>query len=120
MRLKKELEKDIIYDNIIINNNNDDKKKKKNKRNKKNIESENNEENEREEIIEIEKKEIEYIPKILDMGGEWEIAGKKKKIKEEPNKILDLPKKEDNKNKSENLTKNNKTKKIKKKMCRNY
>ena len=111
---KKELEKDIIYDNIIINNNNDDKKKKKKKRNKTNIESENNEENEREEIIEIEKKEIEYIPKILDMGGEWEIAGKKKKIKEESNKILDLPKKEDNKNKSENLTKNKKNKKIKK------
>ena len=48
------------------------------------------------------------------MGGEWEIAGKKKKIKEESNKILDLPKKEDNKNKSENLTKNKKNKKIKK------
>ena len=37
------------------------------------------EEDEKEVIVEKEKIEIEFKPKVLDMGEEWEIAGKKKK-----------------------------------------
>ena len=63
-----EIEKKVLY-----NNNNDDEDPK--------------------EILEEEKIEI-IQPKVLDMGGEWEIAGKKKKkiekVKEEPKTIVGL------------------------------
>ncbi len=87
-----EIEKKVIY-----NNNEDD-----------------------DEIIEEEKIEI-IKPKVLDMGGEWEVAGKKKKkvekIQEDQKKVVVLPSKKGGaKNNTDNLTKtsgSNKTKKNK-------
>ena len=77
------VEKNFLYSSV----NNKKKKKKKKKEEVKEIPNE--EEEEKEEIIEKEKIEIEYKPKVLDMGEEWEVAGKKKKkiekIKEETN-----------------------------------
>ena len=90
------VEKNFLYSNI----NNKKKKKKKKKEEPKEIPNE--EEEEKEEIIEKEKIEIEYKPKVLDMGEEWEVAGKKKKkiekIKEEPKVIIkkEEPKKTNN------------------------
>ena len=97
-------------------------KKAKRKKKKKNIENdpeekENDDNQEKDEIIENEKLEIEIKPKVLDMGEEWEIAGKKKKkiekVKEEP-KILNLPKKEEPKNTNDinKSTGSNKAKKV--------
>ena len=97
-------------------------KKAKRKKKKKNIENdpeekENDDNQEKDEIIENEKLEIEIKPKVLDMGEEWEIAGKKKKkiekVKEEP-KILSLPKKEEPKNTNDinKSTGSNKAKKV--------
>ena len=93
---------------------NDNKKPKKKKKKKEKI-IEDDEKEEKEEIIEKEKVEIEIKPKVLDMGEEWEIAGKKKtkieKIKEEPKEINSNKKEEikslndTNKNKGSNKTK---------------
>ena len=89
-------EKNFLYSSV----NNKKKKKKKKKEEVKEIPNE--EEEEKEEIIEKEKIEIEYKPKVLDMGEEWEVAGKKKKkiekIKEEPKVIVkkEEPKKTNN------------------------
>ena len=90
-----EVEKKVIY-----NNNEDD------------------DEDENEEVIEEEKIEI-IKPKVLDMGGEWEVAGKKKKkvekIQEDPKKIVGLPsKKEGAKNNTDSLTKTSGSNKPKK------
>ena len=94
-------EKNFLYSNINT------KKTKKNKKKKEKIidnEPEEKEKEEKEEIIESEKAEIEIKPKVLDMGEEWEIAGKKKKkiekMKEEP-KVVNIPKKEEPKNTSD-------------------
>ena len=90
------VEKNFLYSSV----NNKKKKKKKKKEEVKEIPNE--EEEEKEEIIEKEKIEIEYKPKVLDMGEEWEVAGKKKKkiekIKEEPKVIVkkEEPKKTNN------------------------
>ena len=90
------VEKNFLYSSV----NNKKKKKKKKKEELKEIPNE--EEEEKEEIIEKEKIEIEYKPKVLDMGEEWEVAGKKKKkiekIKEEPKVIVkkEEPKKTNN------------------------
>ena len=104
------VEKNFLYS---VNDNKKPKKKKKKK--EKIIEDDEKEENE--EIIEKEKVEIEIKPKVLDMGEEWEIAGKKKtkieKIKEEPKEINSNKKEEikslndTNKNKGSNKTKKN-------------
>ena len=60
---------------------------------KKVLYNKNDDEEDPKEIIEEEKIEI-IQPKVLDMGGEWEIAGKKKKkvekMKEEPKTIVGL------------------------------
>ena len=81
-----------------------------------------NDEEEKEEIVE---EKIEIIqPKILDTGGEWEIAGKKKKkvekVKEEPKTIMGISSKKsgDVKNNTDSLIKfpgNNKASKNKNK-----
>ena len=77
----------------------------------------NDDDDEDEKIVE---EKIEIIkPKVLDMGGEWEVAGKKKKkvekAQEETKTIVGLPsKKGANKNNADNSTKmpeSNKSKK---------
>ena len=69
----------------------------------------NKEGNEDEKEIVEEEEKIEIKPKILDMGGEWEVAGKKKKkvekIQEDPKKIVGLPSKGDIKNNTDSLIK---------------
>ena len=102
---------EIVEKNFLYSNTNNKKRKKKRK--KEQVIETPNEEEEKEEIIEKEKTEIEFKPKVLDMGEEWEVAGKKKKkiekVKEEP-KII--PKIEDpKKNINEAKTSSNKSKK---------
>ena len=103
------VEKNFLYSSV----NNKKKKKKKKKEEVKEIPNE--EEEEKEEIIEKEKIEIEYKPKVLDMGEEWEVAGKKKKkiekIKEEPKVIV---KKEEPKKTNNDLSKTTGSNKSKK------
>ena len=69
----------------------------------------NKEGNEDEKEIVEEEEKIEIKPKILDMGGEWEVAGKKKKkvekVQEDPKKIVGLPSKGDIKNNTDSLIK---------------
>ena len=109
---KEEKEKPIIEDNKIeveeinvkveknfLYNVNDNKKPKKRKKKKEIIINDDDEKEEgKEEIIEKEKVEIEIKPKILDMGEEWEVAGKRKKkiekVKEEPKEIISNKKEE--------------------------
>ena len=86
-------EKNFLY------NVNDNKKPKKRKKKKEIIINDDDEKEEgKEEIIEKEKVEIEIKPKILDMGEEWEVAGKRKKkiekVKEEPKEIISNKKEE--------------------------
>ena len=126
---KEEKEKPIIEDNKIeveeinvkveknfLYNVNDNKKPKKRKKKKEIIINDEDEKEEgKEEIIEKEKVEIEIKPKILDMGEEWEVAGKRKKkiekVKEEPKEIISNKKEEI---KSLNDTNKNQGNKIKK------
>ena len=126
---KEEKEKPIIEDNKIeveeinmkveknfLYNVNDNKKPKKRKKKKEIIINDDDEKEEgKEEIIEKEKVEIEIKPKILDMGEEWEVAGKRKKkiekVKEEPKEIISNKKEEI---KSLNDTNKNQGNKIKK------
>ena len=87
------VEKNFLY------NVNDNKKPKKRKKKKEIIINDEDEKEEgKEEIIEKEKVEIEIKPKILDMGEEWEVAGKRKKkiekVKEEPKEIISNKKEE--------------------------
>ena len=87
------VEKNFLY------NVNDNKKPKKRKKKKEIIINDDDEKEEgKEEIIEKEKVEIEIKPKILDMGEEWEVAGKRKKkiekVKEEPKEIISNKKEE--------------------------
>ena len=108
---KEEKEKPIIEDNKIeveeinvkveknfLYNVNDNKKPKKRKKKKEIIINDDEKEEGKEEIIEKEKVEIEIKPKILDMGEEWEVAGKRKKkiekAKEEPKEIISNKKEE--------------------------
>ena len=103
------VEKNFLYSSV----NNKKKKKKKKKEEVKEIPNE--EEEEKEEIIEKEKIEIEYKPKVLDMGEEWEVAGKKKKkiekIKEEPKVIVKKEEPKKNNNDISKTTGSNKSKK---------
>ena len=104
------VEKNFLY------NVNDNKKAKKRKKKKEIIINDEDEKEEgKEEIIEKEKVEIEIKPKILDMGEEWEVAGKRKKkiekVKEEPKEIISNKKEEI---KSLNDTNKNQGNKIKK------
>ena len=104
------VEKNFLY------NVNDNKKPKKRKKKKEIIINDDDEKEEgKEEIIEKEKVEIEIKPKILDMGEEWEVAGKRKKkiekVKEEPKEIISNKKEEI---KSLNDTNKNQGNKIKK------
>ena len=98
--IEKEEVIEVVEKNFLYSSVNKKKKKKKKKEEVKEIPNE--EEEEKEEIIEKEKIEIEYKPKVLDMGEEWEVAGKKKKkiekIKEEPKVIVkkEEPKKTNN------------------------
>mgnify|MGYP002622325573 CR=1 FL=1 len=98
--IEKEEVIEVVEKNFLYSSVNKKKKKKKKKEEVKEIPNE--EEEEKEEIIEKEKIEIEYKPKVLDMGEEWEVAGKKKKkiekIKEEPKVIVkkEEPKKANN------------------------
>ena len=95
---------EIVSKNFLYNNTTNTKKPRKKKRKKekeKAIENENEngeEEKEKEEIPENQKEKIEIQPKVLDMGEEWEVAGKKKKKpekeKEEP-KVVGIPIKEE-------------------------
>ena len=103
------VEKNFLYSSIP------NKKKRKKKKKEEVKEIPNEEEEEKEEIVEKEKTEIEFKPKVLDMGEEWEVAGKKKKkiekIKEEPKVPV---KKEEPKKSNNDTTKSigsNKTKK---------
>ena len=87
------VEKNFLY------NVNDNKKPKKRKKKKEIIINDEDEKEEgKEEIIEKEKVEIEIKPKIIDMGEEWEVAGKRKKkiekVKEEPKEIISNQKEE--------------------------
>ena len=87
------VEKNFLY------NVNDNKKPKKRKKKKEIIINDDDEKEEgKEEIIEKEKVEIEIKPKILDMGEDWEVAGKRKKktekVKEEPKEIISNKKEE--------------------------
>ena len=95
---------EIVENNFLYSNTTNTKKTKRKKKKKveKVIENDNEpEEKEKEEINEIKKVEVEFQPKVLDMGEEWETAGKKKKKPEklkEDQKIVVLPKKEEPKN----------------------
>ena len=103
--IEKEEVIEVVEKNFLYSNVNNKKKKRKNKKEEVK-EIPNEEEEEKEEIIEKEKKEIEYKPKVLDMGEEWEVAGKKKKkiekIKEEPKVVV---KKEEPKKTNNDITK---------------
>ena len=126
---KEEKEKPIIEDNKIeveeinvkveknfLYNVNDNKKPKKRKKKKEIIINDDDEKEEgKEEIIEKEKVEIEIKPKILDMGEEWEVAGKRKKkiekVKEEPKEIISNKKEEIKSLNDSNKNQGNKIKK---------
>ena len=126
---KEEKEKPVIEDNKIeveeinvkveknfLYNVNDNKKPKKRKKKKEIIINDDDEKEEgKEEIIEKEKVEIEIKPKILDMGEEWEVAGKRKKkiekVKEEPKEIISNKKEEIKSLNDSNKNQGNKIKK---------
>jgi len=104
------VEKNFLY------NVNDNKKPKKRKKKKEIIINDEDEKEEgKEEIIEKEKVEIEIKPKILDMGEEWEVAGKRKKkiekVKEEPKEIISNKKEEIKSLNDSNKNQGNKIKK---------
>ena len=104
------VEKNFLY------NVNDNKKPKKRKKKKEIIINDDDEKEEgKEEIIEKEKVEIEIKPKILDMGEEWEVAGKRKKkiekVKEEPKEIISNKKEEIKSLNDSNKNQGNKIKK---------
>ena len=104
------VEKNFLY------NVNDNKKPKKRKKKKEIIINDDDEKEEgKDEIIEKEKVEIEIKPKILDMGEEWEVAGKRKKkiekVKEEPKEIISNKKEEIKSLNDSNKNQGNKIKK---------
>ena len=104
------VEKNFLY------NVNDNKKPKKRKKKKEIVINDDDEKEEgKEEIIEKEKVEIEIKPKILDMGEEWEVAGKRKKkiekVKEEPKEIISNKKEEIKSLNDSNKNQGNKIKK---------
>ena len=104
------VEKNFLY------NVNDNKKPKKMKKKKEIVINDEDEKEEgKEEIIEKEKVEIEIKPKILDMGEEWEVAGKRKKkiekVKEEPKEIISNKKEEIKSLNDSNKNQGNKIKK---------
>ena len=104
------VEKNFLY------NVNDNKKAKKRKKKKEIVINDDDEKEEgKEEIIEKEKVEIEIKPKILDMGEEWEVAGKRKKkiekVKEEPKEIISNKKEEIKSLNDSNKNQGNKIKK---------
>lgn len=114
---KEEDEKEIKKDEETK----DKKEKTDLKENEKNIINKNDVDDEEEKEI-VDEKKTEFKPKILDMGEEWEIAGKKKKkvekVQEEPKGIIGLSSKKSGgiKNSADSLIKapgSNKTKKNK-------
>ena len=121
MRIIKEEDKPVVKEEIVevveknflysVNNN----KKKRKKKKKGEIKEDPDEEDEKEVIVEKEKIEIEFKPKVLDMGEEWEIAGKKKKKIEKINEEQKIVvKKEEPKKNTTDLTKSTGSNKSKK------
>ena len=104
---------EVVEKNFLYSVNNNKKKRKKKKKGE--IKEDPDEDDEKEVIVEKEKIEIEFKPKVLDMGEEWEIAGKKKKKTEKINEEQKIVvKKEEPKKNTTDLTKStgsNKTKK---------
>ena len=95
---------EVVEKNFLYSVNNNKKKRKKKKKGE--IKEDPDEEDEKEVIIEKEKIEIEFKPKVLDMGEEWEIAGKKKKKIEKINEEQKIVvKKEEPKKNTTDLTK---------------
>ena len=104
---------EVVEKNFLYSVNNNKKKRKKKKKGE--IKEDLDDEDEKEVIVEKEKIEIEFKPKVLDMGEEWEIAGKKKKKIEKINEEQKIVvKKEEPKKNTTDLTKSagsNKSKK---------
>ena len=104
---------EVVEKNFLYSVNNNKKKRKKKKKGE--IKEDPDEEDEKEVIVEKEKIEIEFKPKVLDMGEEWEIAGKKKKKTEQINEEQKIVvKKEEPKKNATDLTKNTGSNKSKK------
>lgn len=104
---------EVVEKNFLYSVNNNKKKRKKKKKGE--IKEDPDEEDEKEVIVEKEKIEIEFKPKILDMGEEWEIAGKKKKKIEKINEEQKIVvKKEEPKKNTTDLTKSTGSNKSKK------
>ena len=104
---------EVVEKNFLYSVNNNKKKRKKKKKGE--IKEDLDEEDEKEVIIEKEKIEIEFKPKVLDMGEEWEIAGKKKKKTEKINEEQKIVvKKEEPKKNTTDLTKSTGSNKSKK------
>ena len=104
---------EVVEKNFLYSVNNNKKKRKKKKKGE--IKEDPDEEDEKEVIVEKEKIEIEFKPKVLDMGEEWEIAGKKKKKIEKINEEQKIVvKKEEPKKNTTDLTKSTGSNKSKK------
>ena len=104
---------EVVEKNFLYSVNNNKKKRKKKKKGE--IKEDPDEEDEKEVIVEKEKIEIEFKPKVLDMGEEWEIAGKKKKKTEKINEEQKIVvKKEEPKKNTTDLTKSTGSNKSKK------
>ena len=104
---------EVVEKNFLYSVNNNKKKRKKKKKGE--IKEDPDEEDEKEIIVEKEKIEIEFKPKVLDMGEEWEIAGKKKKKIEKINEEQKIVvKKEEPKKNTTDLTKSTGSNKSKK------
>ena len=104
---------EVVEKNFLYSVNNNKKKRKKKKKGE--IKEDLDDEDEKEVIVEKEKIEIEFKPKVLDMGEEWEIAGKKKKKTEKINEEQKIVvKKEEPKKNTTDLTKSTGSNKSKK------
>ena len=104
---------EVVEKNFLYSVNNNKKKRKKKKKGE--IKEDLDDEDEKEVIVEKEKIEIEFKPKVLDMGEEWEIAGKKKKKIEKINEEQKIVvKKEEPKKNTTDLTKSTGSNKSKK------
>ena len=104
---------EVVEKNFLYSVN--DNKKKRKKKKKGEIKEDPDDEDEKEVIVEKEKIEIEFKPKVLDMGEEWEIAGKKKKKTEKINEEQKIVvKKEEPKKNTTDLTKSTGSNKSKK------